>query len=256
MINDLIARAETEYQAELNKIFPEIEKKFKHLRYRAVEKYPDLPRDKYGLDNGTISIYDAKLLYVLIRILKPKVIFEIGTWIGTSAMMMAEAVHKNNNGGKIYTCDVNNFYSVDKFYDDIITPIHAVSDIALHDLPSDVKIDFIFTDGELTFKTIMNLKPKLSSDPTIVTHDFVMHAEKGVLNFVRMQLMTLFRYTYFFPNEIEKEIYNSGVMGILYKKKPYTFMNFFQSFLLTIRFGTIALTVKLSRKIFNKGEIN
>jgi predicted O-methyltransferase YrrM len=248
MINDLISKAENEYETELATTFKEIAKKFDLLRHEAVKIYPDIPRGKDDLDSGTISIYDARLLYILVRTLKPKVIFEIGTWIGTSAMMMAEAMRKNDNGGKIYTCDVNTFYSVDNSYADIITPINAFSDDALDQIPPDSKIDFVFTDGELTFKTIAKLKPKLSPEAVIATHDFVLPAEKGVLNFVRMQLLSLFGYTYFFPQEIKKDAYNSGVIGALYKK-TFSFTNLLQSFIFTIYFGTKALFVKLFRKL-------
>jgi len=248
MINELITKAEAEYGAELETVFREIEEKFAQLRDKAVIMHPNIPQGDDGLDNGTISIYDARLLYVLVRALKPKVIFEIGTWIGTSAMMMAEAVRRNDNGGKIYTCDVNTFYSVDDSYDDIITPINAFSEDALDRIPSDFMIDFVFTDGELTFKTIAKLKPKLSPEAVITTHDFVLPAEKGVLNFVRMQLLSLFGYTYFFPQEIKKDAYNSGVVGALYKK-TFSFVNLLQSFIFTIYFGTKALFVKLFRKL-------
>lgn len=249
MINEIIAQAEAECGKELLNIFADLETKIDRLRHRAVEKYPNIPRENDGLVANSISLEDARLLYLLVRVLKPKVIFEVGTWVGTSAMVMAEAMRANANGGQIYTCDADNYYSVDDTYCDIITPLFKWSDIAITDLPRNTKIDFVFADGELTFKTIKVLKPKLAKNAVITTHDFELPAEKGVLNLVRMQLMTFCKYTYVLPEQNNYEKYNSGALGLLiYNPKTFAISKWYKTF----KLGFNALIIKGYRKFIDR----
>ncbi len=250
MINDLIRNTEETYGEELAKVLPTLEQKIQQLRNNAVAQHPTIPRGTDGFDNGSISIQDARLLYILVRNLKPKTIFEIGTWIGTSAMVMAEAMRMNNNGGHIYTCDANTYYALDATYDDIITPIHAYSDKALQELPKEAIIDFVFADGELTFPTIKVLKQKLANNATIATHDFTLPAEKGVLNLVRMQLASFCKYTYVLPNENTHTSYNSGALGLLTLSTQQKPVHVLVRWFLTLHLAFVLLIVKIFKKIF------
>jgi predicted O-methyltransferase YrrM len=249
MSHPLFTDIEKQYAAEMETVFIDLTKKIDDLRQTAIEKYPDIPRGPDELDSGTISVPDAKLLYLLVRYFKPKVIFEIGTWIGTSSMIMAEAMKKNNNDGHIYTCDANTFFAVDDLYQDVITTINAYSDVALDSIPTDTKVDFVFADGELTFATIKKLKPLLHKDAIVSTHDFTLPAEKGVLNLIRMQLASVFSYSYILPQDIDNQTYNSGAFGILIQTDNLNQQTTVTRVILTIKYGMILLKGKVIRKL-------
>jgi len=249
MSHPLFTDIEKQYAAEMETVFIDLTKKIDDLRQTAIEKYPDIPRGPDELDSGTISVPDAKLLYLLVRYFKPKVIFEIGTWIGTSSMVMAEAMKKNNNDGHIYTCDANTFFAVDYLYQDVITTINAYSDVALDSIPTDTKVDFVFADGELTFATIKKLKPLLHKDAIVSTHDFTLPAEKGVLNLIRMQLASFFSYSYILPQDIDNQTYNSGAFGILIQTDNLNQQTTVTRVILTIKYGMILLKGKVIRKL-------
>jgi len=48
-------------------------------------------------------------LYSFVRLIKPKKIFEIGTFEGDSAIAMANALKKNDEGGELYTVDIKDY---------------------------------------------------------------------------------------------------------------------------------------------------
>jgi len=249
MSHPLFNDIEKQYAAEMETVFIDLTKKIDGLRQTAIKKYPDIPRGPDELDSGTISIPEAKLLYLLVRYFKPKVIFEIGTWIGTSSMIMAEAMKKNNNDGHIYTCDANTFFAVDDLYQDVITTINAYSDVALDSIPTDTKVDFVFADGELTFATIKKLKPLLHKDAIVSTHDFTLPAEKGVLNLIRMQLASFFSYSYILPQDMDNQTYNSGAFGMLTKKPKVAIQSLLVRSLLTTKYGFTLLFTKFNNKL-------
>ncbi len=176
MTNESITKAGFKYNKELEKTVLGLKQKIDQLRTKAISIYPSIRSATDGKAAGTINMNDAEVLYFLVRSHKPKVIFEIGTWIGTSAMVMAEAMRENDNNGKIYTCDANSYYALDDSYSDIVFPINAYSDKALDNLPTDTKIDMVFADGELTFATIKKLKKYLNSNAIITTHDYTLPA--------------------------------------------------------------------------------
>ena len=83
---------------DLKKLREDLILKGKHSpKFKVVlEKYAKGHDAKYmELDNieesGAINQTDAEVLYDLVQKYKPKKIFEIGTWFGTSALVMAVA---------------------------------------------------------------------------------------------------------------------------------------------------------------------
>ena len=99
---------------DLKKLREDLILKGKHSpKFKVVaEKYVKGNDAKYTeLDNlersGAINQRDAEVLYDLIKKHKIKTVFEIGTWFGTSALMMAEA------GAKVWTCDIKDYYVAD-----------------------------------------------------------------------------------------------------------------------------------------------
>ena len=97
------------------------------------------------LDAGSILPEDCDVLYDLVIKYKPKVVFEIGTWFGVSAMTVAVAMEDAGIDGKIYTCDSNKLYSYSHQF------INSYSDNSTRALKilknKGVKLDMAFIDG-------------------------------------------------------------------------------------------------------------
>lgn len=93
-------------------------------------------------ESGSITEEDAEVLYDLVRTHNPKVIIEVGTWFGTSAMVMDKA-----GDAKIYTCDRHKLYAYDS---DKVFYYNGWSTDFFDKLITDgVKADFVFLDGRL-----------------------------------------------------------------------------------------------------------
>jgi predicted O-methyltransferase YrrM len=193
MSQALISKMYDQYGSEVVELSSTLETKINELRTRGVELYPDIRIASDGKTAGTISTDDFAILHLLIRTFKPQAVFEVGTWLGTSAMVMADAMHMNGSG-HIYTCDQNSYYALDESYDEQITRLIGFSDVVVNQLPTDCKVDMIFADGELTFNTLKALAPHMSDNTIIVTHDYEGIAEKGVTNLIRSQVVEYGKY--------------------------------------------------------------
>lgn len=117
-----------------------------------------------------------RILYSLIRALKPKVVFEIGTYRGYAACYMAQAL-KENGSGHLYCID--NFTLLDHVekYGDPVQ--HWINNLTACDVKSCASlvvgdstklllhgsVDFAYIDGWHSYKA--------------AKHDFEMCAEKG-----------------------------------------------------------------------------
>jgi predicted O-methyltransferase YrrM len=170
------------------------------LRTKATKQFANLNTKIDNRISGTISVSDAKLLYCLFRYYQPKNVFEIGTWIGSSSLVMAKAL-KRNGTGCIYTCDINSYYALSQEYDDVIIRINTTSSEAIAQIPNDQKIDFVFIDGSLDQETIDKLLPRLSDHCIIALHDFII-PEKGVHNACQLLLASKFSYSLLQPTPL------------------------------------------------------
>lgn len=193
------------YKDELTERLAEFQEKHHTLITTSIKAAKNEDGSKAG---GSTGLPDCLYLYLLIRHFKPKTIFEIGTWIGTSGMFMAEALKKNaegngegSRGGHIYTCDINNAYALSNEYDQFITRMNVMSDEALAELPHELKVDFMFADGELTPATIKELTKRVHTNTVLATHDFKLPGEKGVRNLVKLQRAFANRYKYVLPTK-------------------------------------------------------
>lgn len=123
---------------------------------------------------GSIKKEDCSFLYHLIIQEKPKVVLQIGTFVGFSTLIIAEAL-KRNGAGKIYTVDpeiphreisnpvdiarrgakergldshiefVKGWFSCVPYWDDKKIPLEVVGHRLL---PHIEPLDFVFIDGE------------------------------------------------------------------------------------------------------------
>jgi hypothetical protein len=127
-------------------------------------------RQKGFTGENSTSMEDCALLYLLIRQFVRRHAFEIGTFIGTTAIAMNEAVRKN--AGTLTTCDPKNCGTIPP--ESGICFINATADIALRTLCDEGRqIDFAFVDW-LPDKATLDLLALVSTrDIIIAVHDYV-----------------------------------------------------------------------------------
>jgi predicted O-methyltransferase YrrM len=77
-------------------------------RFTFAQELADIPQEKprsltFYLNNGTFESEDAEYWYQLIRAIKPRRIFEIGS--GNSTLMAINAIGRNHDDDQDYTCE-------------------------------------------------------------------------------------------------------------------------------------------------------
>lgn len=138
-------------------------------------------RDQADIETGSICLEDAVDLYKIVKCFKPKVIAEVGTYVGTSTMTMLVAVPESN----VYTCDCSN--SIDLGNEQI----HQYHKKHSYEMFADMaekglKADLIYLDGRLSNQDVDPLL-KIIHDKTIFVMDDFEGVEKGVTNSMMLE---------------------------------------------------------------------
>jgi predicted O-methyltransferase YrrM len=137
---------------------------------------------------GSIPFATAILLYAAIRNIKPKTIFEIGTFIGKSALAMAFAADQNEEPAEIYSCDGSNDFHVPALTRTKIngfpkmTSTQALRQVA----QTGRKVDFAHIDGRLAPEDY-DLLESIADPRIVIALDDFEGIEKGVANFSTMR---------------------------------------------------------------------
>lgn len=126
---------------------------------------------------GTLSVEDAVDVYQVVKLFNPKVIVEVGTYIGIST----EAMRIAAPDATIYTCDMSN--DIDVSLDaNIIQYPKQTSHQMFEDLAAKgVKADFVYLDGRLSASDVEPLG-KIVHERTVFMLDDFEGVEKGVSN--------------------------------------------------------------------------
>ena len=138
-------------------------------------------RAKADYNTGTVTLDDAADLYRIVTLFNPKVIAEVGTFIGVSTRTMRLAAPD----AQIYTCDMSNaielgLTGVTQY---IKTPSHEMfADMA----DKGVKADLVYLDGRLSEKDIEPLLKIIHGQTVFVLDDFE-GTEKGVANALMLE---------------------------------------------------------------------
>ena len=111
-------------------------------RYYDEDKYGGYPEEP----GGSMWESEGKSMYVLIRILKPKKILEIGNFLGTSTNHILQAVEKNGTG-EVTLVDIEERLEYDKLHTQNFT---RILDDSLKVLSEIHEFDLIFQDGDHT----------------------------------------------------------------------------------------------------------
>lgn len=138
--------------------------------------YPEEP-------GGSVWESEGKSIYVLIRILKPKRILEIGNYLGRSSNHILQAVEKNNIGEIILLDNVERLEYSKLHSDNFI----RVIDDSLNYLSNLMNFDLIIQDGNHTQVHVKKeieliLKNNKLNNYFIWAHDYFMrtHSDCGV----------------------------------------------------------------------------
>ena len=148
-----------------------------------------IARDFPG-ETGSMSLEATKLLWLLGRYFSPKVVVEVGTYIGRSTAALYMGARPAIE--KLYTCDATF---------DAWDPGHLASageieyfgkttstQMFEHLISRGVKADLFFLDGRLQ-DADLNLLPSIMHDTSVFLLDDFEGLEKGVLNGVKLREM-------------------------------------------------------------------
>lgn len=184
---DLVRVLHGKYASELDVVAPKLSSLRERTIFLETGDLPEVSRDSEGRAVGTTGLADCLFLYLLARTQNAQVVFEVGTWLGMSAMAIAEAVVRNG-GGVIYTCDLHDVSRIEPEYQSHIVRLPFHSDKALNHLRKRrVGIDMVFADGILSRRNVVQLSIALNPGFVFATHDYKPPAEKGCQNVRLMQ---------------------------------------------------------------------
>ena len=145
-------------------------------------------RDQMERPTGTVFLNSAIALYCLTRWVKPRVVFEIGTFVGNSALSIGKAMEVNGVGGEIHTCDGTNTFKVPtELTQTSITgyPTTKSTDALEAVASAGKKVDLFHLDGRL-MKRDCELIAALSHESTVFALDDFEGVEKGVMNMMAL----------------------------------------------------------------------
>lgn len=135
-------------------------------------------RAKAAYKTGSVPYDDAVELYKVTNFFAPKVIVEVGTFIGVSTRTMREAAPS----ATIYTCDHSNDIDVCPEDSQLFQYPNTPSSTMFADLAAKgVKADLIYLDGRLTPQDFEPLGKIITENTVFVLDDFE-GVEKGVAN--------------------------------------------------------------------------
>lgn len=134
------------------------------------------PRRKLALyQTGTVPFESAVALRALVRFYEPKVVVEVGTFIGTSTLALAA-------DRIVYTCDQSNDCVPSSGR--IVTHPYQSSTQMLRTIREPV--DLFFFDGRIQHDDIIEIQRLMTPGTVFVFDDYVGH-EKGVVNVEAMR---------------------------------------------------------------------
>lgn len=148
------------------------------IRERAIACEALRPLTRKPAKTGTISEAACLYLRAVVERVQPKVCIEVGTFIGTSALVLA------STGAYVYTCDKDNdaFRSQDR----IVSYGKRSSTSMLEQLAGGTVADLFFFDGRIQLEDVP-LILRLSRPGTVYAFDDYEGREKGVINVERLQ---------------------------------------------------------------------
>ncbi|MBS2539297.1 class I SAM-dependent methyltransferase [Catenulispora sp. NF23] len=144
-----------------------------------------------------ISADAGRLLYTLIRAVRPKTVVEFGMSYGISTLHLAAAV-RDNGAGRVLTTEMSaaKIEAARRTFEetglrDVITVLEGD---ALHRLPEELdtdgagsQVDFVLLDGwkDLYIPVLRALEPRLAPGALVIADDTTFESVKPYLDYVR-----------------------------------------------------------------------
>ncbi len=157
-----------------------VDEKVGDYPYEKIERIVDINqnfRSEADYNTGSVPYDDAVELYKLVKFFQPKVIAEVGTFIGVSTMTMNLAMDRLVD---IYTCDHSN--KIDLGVPNIFQYPKQSSTQMFKDMAEKkVGVDLLYLDGRLQQEDFQYF-PSIIHDQTIFVFDDFEGIEKGVVN--------------------------------------------------------------------------
>ena len=167
-----------------------IDEKVGDYPFETIEKIVEdqqILRFQADYNTGSVPVDDAFELYKVVRFFQPKVIAEVGTFIGVSTRVMSEAAEELS---VIYTCDMSNNITVHEGNLLISqfpkTPSHEMFKFLAD---NERKVDLVYLDGRLSNDDVEPLS-KIVHDKTVFVMDDFEGVEKGVVNAMMLESPT------------------------------------------------------------------
>lgn len=145
-------------------------------------------------DGGTPEMEVYEFLYGLTRVLKPRVIVEVGTWLGHAALFLGGALQKNGMG-RMYAYEILpaphaaaqkrvQDAGLTAFVEEILT-----DGIAAADAYTGLPVELLFVDCNLENREAASLAwlPKMHPAGVLVMHDTAAHHPSPHLAIQRLQ---------------------------------------------------------------------
>jgi predicted O-methyltransferase YrrM len=170
------------FRSELNHEFQRVEWCKRERNIRELLSFPEMEKSAWK-DLGSLG-------YEIIRHYRPKVVVELGTHVGLSALAMGLALRDLNDGGKLFAVDTwqgdqhSGRYSEDVYrtfldrrarlgLDAVIVPMRMTFDEAREKVPD--KIDLLHVDGLHTWDAVNHdfgtYRPFVRSGGLVLFHD-------------------------------------------------------------------------------------
>lgn len=148
-----------------------------HEKIESIIHNQNRMRVEANYNTGSLGYNDAYDLYTIVNYFKPRVVAEVGTFIGVSTLVMHEACKGRT---QIHTCDFSNDINL------------GVPGIIQYPLTSSLQMfqrlkikgitpDLVYLDGRLTENDVAEISTEKYSDTVFVLDDFE-GTEKGVAN--------------------------------------------------------------------------
>lgn len=138
----------------------------------------DMLRGGADYNTGSVSVDAMYTLFCITNFFKPKVIAEVGTFIGNSTYAMSEGA---GDHCEIHTCDFSNDISLEESIGAVQYPKTSSTDMLSKLVEQNKKVDLMFFDGRLSQDDV-SLIGKLVTHETVFVFDDFEGVEKGVAN--------------------------------------------------------------------------